>query len=294
MATPSVRLPGAIVTLSDEHRYMHLLLDTLDEHLQDADFSKETDYFLIQDIVTYLHEYPDTVHHPTEDLLFEKLLHRNPASSRQVARLRRDHDRLSEDTATILELIDDASKRPSPQAAEGLRIAAGTYTDRLRRHMRFEEAELFPSAVRCLAHKDWQAIEASLGAVEDPLFGAAVARNYRPLYEFFAARTTNLSRRATGFGFLQLDSMIASADALESGVVEMLDMLFRRAESLLREVRNTRATTFAERGLCGTLLVPARLLAFAGRQGFDTAREAAGISLRTFKGAAEPLWKRPS
>ena len=34
MAVPSIKLPDAIVTLSDEHRYLSLLLDTLEEQLQ--------------------------------------------------------------------------------------------------------------------------------------------------------------------------------------------------------------------------------------------------------------------
>jgi hemerythrin-like domain-containing protein len=59
MVTPTVKLPGAIVTLQDEHRYMNLLLGTLEEQLQTSDLSAPGEYFLMQDIVRYLHEYPD-------------------------------------------------------------------------------------------------------------------------------------------------------------------------------------------------------------------------------------------
>ena len=78
MAVPTVKLPDAIVTLSDEHRYLSLLLDTLEEQLQLTDLTAPGDFFLIQDIVHYMYEYTDVVHHPTEDLMFEKLLQRNP------------------------------------------------------------------------------------------------------------------------------------------------------------------------------------------------------------------------
>ncbi|MCP4302771.1 MAG: hypothetical protein GY783_19485, partial [Gammaproteobacteria bacterium] len=152
MAAPAVQLPGAIVTLQDEHRYMNLLLETLEEQLQASDLSAPEEFFLMQDIVSYLHDYPDAVHHPTEDLLFDKLVRRKPDTEKDVARLRHDHDKLSENTAGILQLLDDAAKQHKPETAEAVRVALKQYIRRLRRHMRFEEAELFPGAVQSLAN----------------------------------------------------------------------------------------------------------------------------------------------
>ena len=78
MTVPTVKLPDAIVTLSDEHRYLSLLLETLEEQLNATELTAAADFFLIQDIVHYMHEYTDAVHHPTEDLMFDKLVQRNP------------------------------------------------------------------------------------------------------------------------------------------------------------------------------------------------------------------------
>ncbi len=290
MAAPAVQLPGAIVTLQDEHRYMNLLLETLEEQLQASDLSAPEEYFLMQDIVSYLHDYPDAVHHPTEDLLFDKLLRRNPDTEKDVARLRHDHDKLSANTADILQLLDDAAKQHTPETAEAVRVALKQYIRRLRRHMRFEEAELFPGAVQSLANKDWQAIESRLGAVQDPLFGPAVAGDYRVLYEYFANRANKLSRGATRFGFLQLDSMIVSADAIETGFAEMIEMLQRHTESLVQESRDTVHKTISGDGISAALAAQTRFLGFVGRKGINVAGDVAGIYLETIKKAARPLW----
>jgi hemerythrin-like domain-containing protein len=65
MVVATVKLPDAIVTLSDEHRYLGLLLDTLEDQLQLTDLTAPGDFFLIQDIVHYMDEYTDEVHHPS-------------------------------------------------------------------------------------------------------------------------------------------------------------------------------------------------------------------------------------
>jgi hemerythrin-like domain-containing protein len=294
MATPTVKLPSAIVTLQDEHRYMNLLLGTLEEQLQASNFSSSGEYFLMQDIVRYLHDYPDTVHHPTEDLLFDKLIRRKPDSEKDVARLRRDHKKLSGNTADILQLLDDAAAQPTPEAAGAVRASLDTYIGRLRRHMRFEESSMFPAAVQCLANRDWQAIESRLDAVQDPLFGSAVGQDYRVLYEYFANRANELSRGATRFGFVQLDSMIVSADAFEAGVAEMIEMLHGHARSLVQESRDTVRKTFKGGGLGSALLAQASFVGFVGKKGIHVAFDAAGIYFKTIKNVAEPLWKSGS
>ncbi len=291
MTMPAVKLPDAIVTLRDEHRYMGLLLTTLQEQLESEEFSAPEDFFLMQDIVRYMHEYPDTQHHPTEDLMFEKLVRRNPAREMDVARLRRDHVMLGANTADILELLDAAAKRRTPAAIKSLRVASSDYIDRLRQHMQFEEAVLFPSAVRCLAHKDWHAIDTRLESMQDPLFGATVEHDYRVLYEYFANRAEQLSQRMTGYGFLQLDNMILSADAVETGIAEIWNMLLEHADSLAQELRIVTNKSFDGRGLFPAMTVQAAYAGFVGKTACNAGSEAARIYFRTLKDAAVFFFK---
>jgi len=291
MAVPTVKLPDAIVTLSDEHRYLSLLLDTLEEQLQLTDLTSPGDFFLIQDIVHYMYEYTDAVHHPTEDLMFEKLLQRDPDREKDVTYLRRDHNALHKDTARIQKLLDVAAKRRTPEAAEAVRAATKKYVRRLRKHIQFEETELFPSAVRCLANRDWHAIEMSLEAMQDPLFGPTVERDYRVLYEYFTSRADLLSRQMTRFSFLQLDNMILSADAVETGIAEMWRLLQQNADSLAQEFKYVTAKSLDGRGVAAALALQAGYAGFVGTTAIEVSSEAASIYVRTLKSAATSFFK---
>lgn len=291
MAAPAIKLPDAILTLRDEHRYMKLLLDTLEEHVTAANLANAQNYFLIQDIVRYMHEYPDTVHHPTEDLMFDKLVRRNPASEPDVARLRREHDWLTDNTASILHLLDRAAETPSVDAAEAVRKGAAEYIQRLRQHIQFEEDSLFPTAIRSLGSQDWHDIELRLASSQDPLFGSAVGRDYRVLYEFFADRASRLSQQVTRFGFLQLDNMILSADAIETGITEFVALVEEHADTLIREFRAASSGPEGDRSLLGTLSVKAACLGTAGRSMIDIGIRGTAICCRSLGKATALFFK---
>jgi len=291
MNQSTIRLPAAIVTLSDEHRYMNLLVETLDEHLGHRSGLSSGDYFLIQDVVRYMHEYSDKVHHPTEDLMFDKLVKRKPNRKKDVARLRRDHRFLEKNTSDLMKLLGAAAESQAPEDIAAVRDAACKYTQRLRQHMQFEEEELFPSATRCLASKDWRDIEAHLDAADDPLFGKTVQRDYRVLYEYFSDRSANLSRKVTNFEFLQLDNMIVSADAIETGIAEMWDMLQEYGTSLEQGYRTVARKSAADRGIAATLTLHAGYAGLVGKTALAAGTDAAGIYFRTMKNATVSLFK---
>lgn len=286
MSQSGVTTPAAIVTLRNEHRHMNMLVETLDEHLERTESLGTGDYFLMQDIVRYMHDYSDTVHHPTEDLMFDKLVRRNPAREKDVARLRREHGFLDKNTLDLMQMLERAAERQTPADAKAVHDATRTYIRRLRRHMSFEEAELFPSASRCLASKDWHDIEARLEAAEDPLFGRTVKKEFRVLYEFFSHRSVDVSRKVTNFGFLQLDNMIVSADVIEAGISEMWRMLQEHGSSLEQEFRSVAATSADSSGIAAKIAQQATLAGVIGKTVVSAGSGAAGIYFRTLKGAA--------
>ena len=285
------RLPEAIITLNDEHQHLGMLLQTLDERLERLENAGTGDYFLLRDIVRYMHEYPDIAHHPTEDLMFERLVRRNPRMKENVDRLLGDHERLASDTAELLTLLRAATEERTPEAVEKVQVVGSRYSTSLRRHMEIEEGQMFPEAVRCLTHADWKSVQRNLEATEDPLFGETVRRDYRVLYEFFSNRANRLSRQLTNAGFLQLDSMIVSADALERGMAEMWHLLRDHGESLLRESRDTVGKTFDGRDLASICSLQTRYAGFLGKTLLDVSVSAAGIGFRTARNVVVPLLK---
>lgn len=284
--------PKAVSTLCNEHRYMSLLLDSLEERLQGAGRIAATDYFLIHDIVRYMHEYPDAVHHPTENLMFARLVARDPSSKSAVQELQRDHEKLTDNTARIRKLLAIAQDKQSVAAADAVRAACKLYIDRLRAHMVKEESEVFPRAVASLGHRDWTAIEIRLNAVEDPLFGRRVDNRFRVLYEYFSGQVDNASQRITNFSFLQLDSFIESADALEKGVGEMVTLLSQRGNSLVDEGKESWRRILECRSLTSVAGSQLSFATFVCKSLIGASSDAASICIRTTGQMLAPHWKR--
>jgi hypothetical protein len=157
--------------------------------------------------------------------------------------------------------------------------------------MQFEEAELFPSAVRCLGSKDWHGIDMRLESARDPLFGPTVQHDYRVLYEYFADRTEHLSQQMTNFGFLQLDNMILSTDAIETGIADMWDMLQENVDSLAQEFKDAMDKSFDGRSVFSALTVQAGYAGFAGKTACDIGSKAARIYFKTLKNATVYFFK---
>lgn len=281
--------PEAVTTLCDEHRYMILLLDALEEKIQGEDEIPAADYFLIHDVVHYMHEYPDAVHHPTEDLMFAKLVVRDPSTNTIVQEIQRDHQKLSGDTARILKLLRAAEAEQSVKAADAVREACNLYIDRLRAHMQKEESELFSRAMVCLAPRDWKVIERRLNDVEDPLFGRTVDSRFRVLFEYFSGQAGDVSRQITLFSFLQFDSVIESAEALENGAGDMIRMIREQAESVLDEAKVTWQQTIDSRDLGSIVTNPCRFAAFLGIKTLKIGSAATGIYWKTVRQMLAPL-----
>jgi len=284
--------PEAVTTLCEEHRYMSLLLDTLEKKIQGDEQIPAADYFLIQDIIRYMHEYPDAVHHPTEDLMFAKLIVRDPSLKTIVQDIQRDHNKLTSNTAKILVLLNTAEREQSLATADAVRSACKQYIERLRAHMQKEESELFSRAIVCLAPIDWKVIERRLNNVEDPLFGRTVDSRFRVLFEYFSGQASDVSRRITLFSFLQFDGFIESADYLEQGAGEMITLFKEQAGSVIDEGRAVWQQTIDSRDLRSIVRKPFKFAIFLGEKTLSVGSAATKIYWKTAKQMLVPFMSR--
>jgi hemerythrin-like domain-containing protein len=284
--------PDAVSTLYDEHRYMSLLLDTLEDKIQGEDKIPPEDCFLMYDIVRYMHAYPDAVHHPTEDLMFEKLVMRDPPMKNIVREIQRDHRKLTGDTARILTLLRSAEKAQTVSASDAVRSACRRYIDRLRAHMKSEESALFSRAMVCLTPRDWKVIERRLSDVDDPLFGRTVDSRFRVLFEYFSGQAGDVSRRITLFSFLNFDNIIESADKLERGAGEMIAMVRDEAGAVLNEGRSMWRQTIDSHDLATIVSNPCRYGVFLGKKALAVGAAATGIYWNTAKRMLAPFTRK--
>lgn len=281
--------PDVIVTLRTEHRYMRFLLDTLAEQLQESGLETAADYYLLQDIARYLHEYTDTVHHPTEDKLFERLVKRDPASKSNIDRLQKDHEKLERGTAKISELLEVASRTRTAVANEAVLRMIQRYIEQLQKHMNIEESIMFPRTIECLGNKDWKKIAAYQGKSDDPLFGDSVEHDYRPLFEYFSTQTTNVSRRLTQSGLMRFDNFVISADALQRDAQEMVSLVSGYASSLATDAREAKDTVVQNPSIGTVVTTPFKLTRSLSGRTFDFGMAATSLYIKALKHAATPF-----
>ncbi len=169
-----------IEILLDEHRNIEKLLHVLEQELDAFDHSESPDYQILQAVIDYFQGYPESYHHPKEDIVFEKLKLRDPAAAMQVGDAEADHQVETKRLSQFARAVEDV--------LAGREIPRQTFHDIVRefirhqrQHMAKEEQLLFPSAARALRPEDWAEIDARLNDIKDPLFDAENENKFHAL-----------------------------------------------------------------------------------------------------------------
>ena len=175
-------MSNVIAALDRDHANIAKLLELLESEILAIEVGKTPDYSLLQDIMYYMVQYPDRFHHPKEDLIFTQLLKRYPEARADVNDLLQEHIAIGLAGQSFDKLLR-ISHIDSVEVREQLAAAGFAYIWVLREHMLKEEKKLFPLAMEVLTKEDWQVIDEQVDAVEDPVFGAAIADGYQRLYQ---------------------------------------------------------------------------------------------------------------
>jgi hemerythrin-like domain-containing protein len=160
----------SIQVIHDEHAALAAMLRSL-LMMVDRGPGEEPEAFfdVIRAMLFYIDEFPEKLHHPMEsDVLFPRVARHAPALLPVIERLERDHmkgEAAVRDLQHLLlawELLGDGRRQPFVEQA---RQYVGFYLE----HMRVEEAQVLPEAVRSFAEDDWKAVHAVFGVSRDPL-----------------------------------------------------------------------------------------------------------------------------
>jgi hemerythrin-like domain-containing protein len=181
-ASPLATMVQIIDQLSRDHRNMRLLLDIIEEEMNAYRDGRVPDFDLLRMIAEYTLDYPTLVHHPKEDLVFDRLVMRDPEAKAIIDHLVQEHKELSELTRTFAAAISNVA-RDIELSREWLDSLASKYLLASRTHMQTEETHFLPRAAVTLTNEDWLEIEQNVIHTEDPMFGKKVAEAYLFLYE---------------------------------------------------------------------------------------------------------------
>ncbi len=169
-----------VIAWHTEHTYFNQLLVMLRRQVDCFHRGEPPNYELMQDIVTYLREYSDRVHHPREDVAFERLKGYCPDLEPSLARLGQEHRVIAHAGEELLGKLRAVVGGAVVPRAE-VEVAAATYLVYYGNHLAKEEEDVLPRAAKTLTAADWEAVRNAVPPRKDPLFGGAEEEGYREL-----------------------------------------------------------------------------------------------------------------
>jgi hemerythrin-like domain-containing protein len=158
-----------LAELRQDHRNMAVLLDLLQQEIDRIDSPDQSpDFELLHDIMRYMTVYPDTMHHPKEDLIYAGMQATQPGLAEGLEQVEVDHQNIAELGERLCGDIE-AIVAGTVVAPERVIDDTQKYVHRLREHMSWEETDLFRRADEM---GDDLEIETSHLDATDPVFGA--------------------------------------------------------------------------------------------------------------------------
>jgi hemerythrin-like domain-containing protein len=147
----------------EEHAYFKRLLHLLQEETDTLCAGGSPNYELMLDVISYLREYGDQVHHPREDETFRRLGQRNPGRRKTIGRLHQEHRVIREAGEILRDLLEEAVADTLVSRAQ-IEVAAATYIVYYGNHIAREEEEVLPIAAKELTDADWAAAKSAAAA----------------------------------------------------------------------------------------------------------------------------------
>lgn len=143
-----------IEILHQEHRNIEKLLRVLERELNVFDRGDRPNYEVVLAVINYFKDYPDSCHHPKEDIIVERFKARDPVGAAAIGDLRAEHlegarrlqhvaqavERVLSDEDLLRETVDDIVR---------------DFINHERQHMAMEERVVFPAALKALQPEDW-------------------------------------------------------------------------------------------------------------------------------------------
>ncbi len=171
-----------IEQLRRDHRNMRQLLDIIEREMKAYLDDESPDFDLLRMIAEYAVNYPELVHHPKENLIYRRLVSRDPTLRTVIGDLVYEHQRLAKMTLHLAAAIAKAAS-DEQSSHDWIDSLVETYLSANRHHIMIEEEQLYPCALELLTPQEWSEIGAQATSVEDPVFGGKVAAAYLYLHK---------------------------------------------------------------------------------------------------------------
>ncbi|KRT54957.1 Hemerythrin-like domain [endosymbiont of Ridgeia piscesae] len=172
--------------LLQDHRNLTRLLDLLEHKLDALSDGQDSNFDLEIELLDYIEHYADSVHHPTEDVIFRVARGKAGKLRSVLDRLSEQHGELVAFTHRFRETLEGVIQG-EVVTREELVIRGREYVALQHQHIDLEERVAFPGLEACMNDEDWQRAAARALIPDDPLFGYRDYNRFRSLIDFLSA-----------------------------------------------------------------------------------------------------------
>ena len=137
-----------------EHRNIEKLLSVLEQELNVFAQAERPDYEVIQAVIEYFKKYPDTCHHPKEDIIYEKFKALAPGRAASITDLQGEHREGAERLRRVAQVIDNVLN-DQDLLRESVDHIVREFIDSERKHIALEDEIVFPAILETLKPVDW-------------------------------------------------------------------------------------------------------------------------------------------
>jgi len=150
-----------IEILRQEHRNIEKLLRVMEQELTVFDRGERPDYEVFGAIIEFFKKYPDSCHHPKEDVIYEKFKARDPGRAASIADLQVEHREGAVRLRRVAQAIDSVLN-DQELLRESVDRIVRDFIDNERKHIALEDEVIFPAIVGTLRPGDWAEIALTL------------------------------------------------------------------------------------------------------------------------------------
>jgi hemerythrin-like domain-containing protein len=178
--------------LIDAHRNMERVLTLIQLQVDSLKAGADPEGFmLLSNAIGYMRNYPGVIHHPTEELIFGRLVANAPETRILCTRLHDQHEVFREQETMLLRRIRHA-QGGDLEACRDIKRVGSSYCAEHANHIRAEELDMFPQAIKWLNAYDWDQIGAGARAIIDPALERNDLKQYDNLYDYLMNAGRNL------------------------------------------------------------------------------------------------------
>ena len=193
----------------------------------------------MHDVVRYMASFPDEYHHPREDLVFERLVARDPEARPIVEELLEGHREISRRSRELLGHLERVTSGGSSPDNQKMKYLCDRYIGHYWEHINIEEGKVFPRATAKLRPDDWFAVNSKAKYVDDPLFGSRVKKEYARLSQYLGDRVSRVTEDVAVAELFGIEALIETVAALGNAASELQDIVRKRAGQAVRDARKS-------------------------------------------------------